>query len=52
MDHEISYYSKEQNKAEEGHCLKILNEGLDQLKKAGIDAHGQLLNGNAVDKIA
>ena len=52
MDHETSYYSKEQNKAKEGNCLKILNEGLDQLKKAGIDAHSQLLNGDAVDKIA
>jgi len=31
--------------------LKILNEGVEQLNAAGIEATGKLLKGDAVDKI-
>jgi len=51
MCHETSYYSKPENKIEEERRLKILNEGVEQLKTAGIEAGGKLLKGEAVDKI-
>ena len=51
MGHETSYYSEPENKIEEERRLKILNEGVEQLKGAGIEATGKLLKGDAVDKI-
>jgi nucleotide-binding universal stress UspA family protein len=51
MGHETSYYSEPENKIEEERRLKILNEGVEQLKVAGIEATGKLLKGDAVDKI-
>ena len=51
MGHETSYYSEPDNKIEEERRLKILNEGIEQLKTAGIEAAGKLLKGDAVDKI-
>ena len=51
IDHEGSYYSELENKLEEEIRLKILNEGVEQLNRAGIEAAGKLLNGDAVDKI-
>ena len=51
MGHETSYYSEPENKIEEERRLKILNEGVEQLKVAGIEAAGKLLKGDAVDKI-
>ena len=47
----MSYYSEPENKIEEERRLKILNEGVEQLKTAGIEATGKLLKGDAVDKI-
>ena len=51
MGHETSYYSEPENKIEEERRLKILNEGVEQLNSAGIEAVGILLKGDAVDKI-
>ena len=51
MGHETSYYSETENKIEEERRLKILNEGIEQLKTAGIEAAGTLLKGDAVDRI-
>jgi len=51
MGHETSYYSEPENKIEEERRLKILNEGVEQLNTAGIEAAGKLLKGDAVDKI-
>jgi nucleotide-binding universal stress UspA family protein len=51
MGHETSYYSEPENKIEEERRLKILNEGVEQLNVAGIEATGKLLKGDAVDKI-
>lgn len=51
MGHETSYYSEQNSKLEEGLALKILNDGVEQLHKMGIDAKGELLKGDAVDRI-
>ena len=51
MGHETSFPTDSDNKIEEERRLKILNEGVEQLKTAGIEAAGELLKGDAVDKI-
>ena len=51
MVHETSYYSEPDNKIEEERRLKVLNEGVEQLNGAGIEAIGELLKGDAVDQI-
>jgi nucleotide-binding universal stress UspA family protein len=51
MGHENSISSNSQNKNEQDNCSNILREGVEQLHKAGIEAYGKLLNGEAVDKI-
>ena len=51
MGHETSYYSEPEIKLEEERRMKTLNEGVGQLKAAGIEATGKLLKGDAVDKI-
>ena len=51
MGHETSFPTEPDNKIEEERRLKILNEGVEQLKTAGIEATGKLLKGDAVDKI-
>ena len=51
MSNETTYFSDHHNKIEEERSLKILNDGVAQLKIAGIDATGKLLNGDAVDQI-
>ena len=51
MGHETSYYSEPENKLEEERRMKTLNEGVEQLNTAGIEAAGKLLKGDAVDKI-
>ena len=51
MGHETSYNSEPENKIEEERRLKILNEGVEQLNSAGIEAAGKLLKGDAVDQI-
>ena len=51
MGYEATYHSEPDNKIEEERRLKILNEGVDQLNTAGIEAAGKLLKGDAVDKI-
>ncbi|ESS14457.1 Stress response protein NhaX [Betaproteobacteria bacterium MOLA814] len=45
------YYSEPDNKIEEERCLKILNEGVEQLNTTGIQATGNLLKGDPVDQI-
>ena len=52
MGHEGSYYSELENKKEDDQRLKILNDGVEQLNKAGISATGKLLKGDAVDMLA
>ena len=52
MGHEGSYYSELENKIEDDQRLKILNDGVEQLNKAGISATGKMLKGDAVDLIA
>ena len=51
MGYETSYYNEQQEKIDEGRYLEILSEGVAQLKKAGIDATGELLKGDAVDQL-
>ena len=51
MTYEASYYCKPENKIEEERRMEILNEGVEQLNTAGIEASEKLLNGDAVDKI-
>ena len=51
MGHETSYYSEPEIKLEEERRMKTLNEGVEQLNSAGIEAVGVLLKGDAVDKI-
>ena len=51
MGHETSFQTETDNKIEEERRLKILNEGVEQLNTAGIEADGKLLKGDAVDKI-
>ena len=51
MGHETSFPTETDNKIEEERRLKILNEGVEQLNTAGIEAAGKLLKGDAVDKI-
>ena len=52
MGHEGSYYSELENKIENDQRLKILNDGVEQLNKAGISATGKMLKGDAVDMLA
>ncbi|NBS74741.1 MAG: universal stress protein [Betaproteobacteria bacterium] len=52
MGHEGSYFSELENKIEDDQRLKILNDGVEQLNKAGISATGKLLKGDAVDMLA
>ena len=49
--HETTYFSEPSSKIEEEMRLKILNEGVEQLNTAGVEALGKLLKGDAVDKI-
>ena len=51
IGHETSYYTEQQNQVEELRRRKTLNEGIAQLKEAGLEAIGELLKGDAVDKI-
>jgi len=51
MGRETAFHTDPENKIEEERHLKILNEGVEQLKTAGIEAAGKLLKGDAVDKI-
>ena len=51
MGHEGSYYSEIENKIDEEQRLKILNDGIEQLNKVGLEACGKLLKGDAVKKI-
>ena len=51
MGHETSYYSEPEKKFDEEKRLKILSEGVEKLQSEGIEAHGKLLKGDAVDKI-
>ena len=51
MGPETCYYSEPENKIEEERRLKILIQGVEQLKAAGIEAIGELLKGDAVDQI-
>ena len=51
MSYDGSYYSELENKLEEERRMKTLNEGVEQLNTAGIEAAGKLLKGDAVDKI-
>ena len=51
IGHETSYYTEQHNQAEELRRLKILKEGAEQLTGAGFQAIGELLKGDAVDKI-
>ena len=51
MGHENSISSNSQNKNEQDNCSKILREGVEQLQKAGIEAYGKLLSGDAADEI-
>ncbi len=51
MGRETAFHTDPENKIEEERRLKILNEGVEQLKTAGIEAAGKLLKGDAVDKI-
>ncbi len=51
IHYEIPYHSEFDNKIKEQTSLKILNEGVKQLKTAEIEAGGHLLKGDAVEKI-
>jgi len=51
MGHESSYYTEQQNQVEEQRYLKTLKEGVEHLNKAGLEAVGELLKGDAVDQI-
>ena len=51
MSYEGSYYSELENKLEEERRMKTLNEGVEQLNTAGIEAAGKLLKGDTADKI-
>ena len=48
MGHETCYYSEPEIKLEEERRMKTLNEGVEQLNTAGIEASGKLLKGDAV----
>jgi nucleotide-binding universal stress UspA family protein len=51
MHYETPYYSEPDNKIKDERPLKILNEGVEQLNTAGIEASGNLLKGDAVERI-
>jgi len=51
MGHEGSYFSELESKIDEEERLEILNDGVEQLNRTGIEATGKLLKGDAVDKI-
>jgi nucleotide-binding universal stress UspA family protein len=51
IGHETSYYTEQHKQVEELRRLKTLKEGVTQLNVAGLEAIGELLNGDAVDQI-
>lgn len=51
MGYESTVFSEQDSKLEEDRRLEILYEGINQLKATNIDASGELLKGDAVDKI-
>jgi nucleotide-binding universal stress UspA family protein len=51
MQLETTCSSESDNKIKEERFLKILNEGVARLNRAGIEATGNLLKGDAVEKI-
>lgn len=48
---ESAYYSEEHNKVEHDRYVKVLNDGISQLSKTGINAQGELRRGDPVDQI-
>ncbi len=48
---ETSYYNEEQNKIEHDRFVKVLNDGVSQLTQTGVNAVGELRQGDAVDQI-
>ena len=48
---ESAYYSDEHNKVEHDRYVKVLNDGISQLSKTGINAQGELRRGDPVDQI-
>lgn len=48
---ESAYYSEEHNKVEHDQYVKVLNDGISQLSKTGINAQGELRRGDPVDQI-
>lgn len=48
---ETAYYSEEHNKVEHDRYVKVLNDGISQLSKTGINAQGELRIGDPVDQI-
>jgi K+-sensing histidine kinase KdpD len=51
IGHETSYYTEQHHQVEELRRLKTLKEGDVQLNEAGLEAIGELLQGDAVDQI-
>lgn len=48
---ESAYYNEEHNKVEHDRYVKVLNDGISQLSKTGINAQGELRRGDPVDQI-
>lgn len=48
---ETAYYSEEHNKIELERYTKILDDGVSQLSKLGVNAQGELCRGDPVDQI-
>lgn len=48
---ESAFYNHEESKQERERCKTILNEGIATLSAEGLEVHGQLRDGEAVDQI-
>ena len=48
---ESAFYNQDENKRERERCKTILDEGVASLTANGVDVHGQLRDGEAVDQI-
>ena len=48
---ESAYYNEEHNKVAHDRYVKVLNDGISQLSKTGINAQGELRRGDPVDQI-
>ena len=51
IGHEASHYSEQQNKIKKERCFDVLHQGVEQLKKAGKEATGELIQSDAVYEI-